>query len=188
MLKHFRTAVGMLLIMTVLLGGIYPVAMTVIGQVLFPIQANGSLQVKAETVIGSSLIGQANNDPRYFWPRPSAINYNPLPSSGSNLGPTSQTLRDLVVEREQSFREANALSAEVAVPSDMLFASGSGLDPHISPEAARLQANRVAQARQLPLERVLALVEANLEPPQFGVFGSARVNVFMLNLALDNLE
>lgn len=179
----------MLIVLTILTGVIYPLVVTLAAQVVFPAQANGSLQTRDGMAVGSSLIGQDwNNDPDYFWSRPSAIGYNPLPSSGSNLGPTSATLAQTVEERTAAFREAHNLPDDAAVPTDMLFASGSGLDPHISPEAARIQVERVAAARGLSVEQVNSLVDDAIEAPQFGFLGQPRVNVLLLNLALDGLQ
>ncbi|HRE47703.1 MAG TPA: K(+)-transporting ATPase subunit C [Aggregatilineales bacterium] len=194
-MKPFLQAARMLLILTVLTGVAYPLLITAVGGALFPYQANGSLERQGDTVIGSALIGQANEDSRYVWGRPSAVNYMArsqpaaLGSSGaSNLSSTSKTLAEAVVERAASFRTANGLAPDAHVPAEMLFASGSGLDPHISPEAARLQVARVARERGLPLERVAALVESFVEAPQFGIFGQPRVNVLRLNIALDGLK
>jgi potassium-transporting ATPase KdpC subunit len=187
-MKQVMSSIRMLIVFTLLTGVVYPLLLTLTSQVVFPNQANGSLVMAEDQVVGSSLIGQANDDPRYFWPRPSAISYNPLPSSGSNLGPTSAALRDLVTEREAAFREANQVPVDVVVPQDMLFASGSGLDPHISPEAARLQIDRVTEVRGLDRTAVAELVEQSVESPQLGVLGQPRVNVFLLNIALDKLQ
>ena len=188
MVKQLKTAVMMLVIFTVITGIVYPLAVTLAAQAVFPAQANGSLVTVDGQTVGSSLIGQANTDPRYFWSRPSAVSYNPLPSSGSNLGPTSQTLADAVAQREADFRAANNVPEGVAVPPDMLFASGSGLDPHISPESARLQVARVAEARGVDAGAVAELVEQSIETPQLGILGEARVNVLLLNIALDKLQ
>jgi K+-transporting ATPase ATPase C chain len=142
--------------------------------------------------VGSALIGQAVDDARYFWPRPSVVDYlrgtstdAPGASGASNLGATSATLAQDVARRDAAFRAAHALADDVDVPPDMLFASGSGLDPHISPDAARLQIDRIASARGIYRESVAALVEDHIEPPQFGFLGQPRVNVLLLNLALD---
>ncbi len=186
--KTIFPALRMLLVLTVITGIIYPLMVTLASQALFPAQANGSLERVNDVAVGSSLIGQANVDARYFWVRPSAISYNPIPSSGSNLGPTSATLQTTVAQREADFRAANNLADEVEVPVEMLFASGSGLDPHISPEAARLQIDRIAAARDIPREQIVALVEAQIESPQLGFLGQPRVNVLLLNLALDGLQ
>ena len=188
MLKQLKMSLFMLLTLAILTGMIYPLVITAAAQTLFPTQANGSLVTDNGRVVGSSLIGQANNDARYFWLRPSVTNYNPLPSSGSNLGPTSAALKEVVINRSTDFREVNDLSADVSVPTEMLFASGSGLDPHISPEAARMQIDRIAKTRGLAVEHITALVEKYIEQPQLGILGQPRVNVLLLNLALDELE
>jgi K+-transporting ATPase ATPase C chain len=188
MSHQLRPALVMLAIMTLLTGLIYPLVVTGIAQLAFPRQANGTLVMAGDTVVGSALLGQANDDPRYFWPRPSATGYGTLPSGGSNLAPTSGDLAAAVAQRATDFRAAHGLSDTHPVPVEMLFASGSGLDPHISPDAARLQAGRVAAARGLPEESVLALVEAHVEGPQLGFLGQPRVNVLLLNVALDGLE
>lgn len=188
MLKQIKTAMLMIVVLTILTGVAYPLLVTLIGQVIFPTQVNGSLVLANDVVVGSSLIGQMNDDPRYFWGRPSATSYGALPSSGSNLSPTSATLQAAVIEREAAFRAANNVPDNVAVPTEMLFASGSGLDPHISPEAARLQIDRIAEARGLDREQVAALVEQYVEQPQLGFLGQPRVNVLLLNLALDGLQ
>jgi len=188
MFKQLRPALVMLAILTLITGVIYPLAVTGIGQLLFPAQANGSLVGDEAQPVGSALLGQANSDPRYFWPRPSATAYGTLPSGGSNLAPTSAALAERVTQRAADFRAAHDLSAGDPVPVEMLFASGSGLDPHVSPDAARLQAGRVAAARGLDAVRVVALVEEHVEGPQLGLLGEPRVNVLLLNLALDELE
>ncbi len=188
-------AVRMLLVLTVLTGVLYPLTITAAALLAFPAQANGSLVQLDGVIVGSALIGQANDDARYFWPRPSAVAYmdgstpGSLGSSGaSNLAPTSTTLADQVAVRAADFRAANDLTATAPIPPDMLTASGSGLDPHISPAAARAQVARVAAARGIRAPDVAALVEEHLERPQFGFLGETRVNVLALNLALDRLE
>jgi len=192
MLKHtLLPAARLLLVLTVLTGILYPVTITLAANVLFPAQANGSLIVRDGQVIGSALIGQPFTSERYFWPRPSAIDYNPLPSGGSNLGPTSAALQAKVLERAAAIRQANRLAEDAAIPTDLLFASGSGLDPHISPDAARLQIDRVAAARgftPVQHDQLAALIERSIEPPQFGVLGEPRVNVLRLNLAVDQIQ
>jgi K+-transporting ATPase ATPase C chain len=164
------------------------VVVTVAANLIFPVQAGGSLIKQNDTVIGSSLIGQTMADTKYFWSRPSAVDYNPLPSAASNQGPTSAALKKAVEDRASAIRQANHLSADAVIPQDLLFASGSGLDPHISPDAARLQIDRIAQARGLSREAVASLVERFVETPQLGVFGEARVNVLLLNIALDEMK
>jgi K+-transporting ATPase ATPase C chain len=178
----------MLLIMTLLLGIIYPALITAAAQVTFPDQADGSIVRRDGMILGSKLLGQANNDPRYFWPRPSATAYNALPSGASNEGPASEALAGLVRQREAEFRAKHGLEDRIVVPVEMLFASGSGLDPHISPQAARLQVDRVARARGIETAVVSALLEDHVERPQLGFLGQPRVNVLLLNLALDELE
>ena len=178
---------------TVVCGIAYPVAMTVVCQVLFPHQANGSLVESGGHVVGSELMAQQFTGDKYFWPRPSANSYGSSPgglvtSSGSNLGPTSAQLQTNVTTNAKNLRAAHHLASDAPVPADLVFASASGLDPHISPEAARFQIARVAAARGMAEEQVRALVEKQIEPPQWGFLGEARVNVLILNLALDHAD
>ncbi len=172
----------------VVTGLLYPLAMTGAAQLLFPHQSNGSLVTDERgQVVGSELIGQSFSRPDYFWTRPSAAGpngYDAAASSGSNLGPTSQKLRDRITAEIARLAETNP-DADGPVPSDLVTASASGLDPHISPAAARWQIPRVAQARHVDPERVRAVVEANTEGRTFGLLGDPRVNVLRLNLALD---
>lgn len=195
MTKTMLTALRMFVALTLITGVIYPLGITLLAQALFPVQANGSLIVAANHVIGSALIGQANQEARYFWPRPSAVNYmdgattDALGSSGAtNLGPTSAMLADQVQARAAAFRTAHQLAPDAAIPADMLLASGSGLDPHISPAAARIQIERVAAARGVDAADVAALVEQHVEGPQLGLLGAPRVDVLKLNLALDGIQ
>lgn len=188
MTNQLKPAVVTLALLILITGVIYPFAVTGIAQVLFPAQAGGSLLGEPHQPFGSALLGQSNNDPRYFWPRPSATEYTTLPSGGSNLAATSAALAEAVAQRSADFRAAHGLAISDPVPVEMLFASGSGLDPHISPTAARLQTGRVAAARGLDENRVAALVEEYVEGPQLGFLGQPRVNVLLLNLALDELE
>lgn len=192
----------MLVVLTVITGVIYPLAMIAFGTAVFPSQANGSLMTSADgTVIGSSLIAQPFSTDSYFWPRPSAVNYGIgtdssgklilNPSGGSNLGPTSATLRQQIQQRAANIIAFNHLPANTpiaSIPSDLLLASASGLDPHISPAAAQLQLPRVAAARGLPQAKIKAIVDQYTDGPQFGVFGQPRVNVLLVNLALDQLQ
>lgn len=193
--RQLVTAARMLLILSLLTGVLYPVSMTALAQLFFPQQANGNLLTVNGQVVGSAQIGQSTDGLAYFWSRPSAVGYmqgstlaKPGSSGATNLGSTSAALAEDVARREAAFRESHHLPEDVAVPVEMLFASGSGLDPHISPAAARLQVDRVAQARGLSPEQVAELVEAHVEGPQFGFLGQPRVNVLLLNLALDGLQ
>ena len=179
-----RPALVLTLLFAALLGIAYPLLLTAIGQTLFPAQANGSLIRDGDRIVGSALIAQGFAGDRYFHPRPSAAGkgYDGLASSGSNLGPASRVLADRVKA------DAAAWSAAVPgrpVPADLVTTSGSGLDPHVSPEAALYQVDRVARARGLPAERVRALAERAIERPMFGIIGEPRVNVLLLNRALD---
>jgi len=187
MLAQLRAAVVLLALLTVVSGLVYPLAVTGVAQAAFPEQANGSLITRGGKVVGSSLIGQPFDDPRYFWSRPSATSpaaYNAQASTGSNLGPTNAALTDAVKGRIDALRAADPDNRD-PVPVDLVTASGSGLDPHISPAAALYQVRRVARVRGLPEERVRALVAGATEGPGVGLFGVAGVNVLALNLALD---
>ena len=177
----------MLAVMTVLTGVAYPLIVTGIAQVAFPRQANGSLIFEKEKIIGSRLIGQPFSDPKYFWSRGSATSpmpYNGASSSGSNLGPTNPALKEAVEGRVKALRDAGAPASQ-QVPADLATASGSGLDPHISPAAAEFQVARIAAARKIPEEKLRELVKQHTEGRQWGILGEPRVNVLPLNLALD---
>jgi K+-transporting ATPase ATPase C chain len=189
MVTHLRTAILMVVVLTILLGIIYPLVMTGIAQVLFPSQANGSLvRDTSGNVIGSAILGQNFTQPQYFHPRPSAAGsdgYDATASGGSNLGPTNQKLIDAVKDRTDAYRQENGLAADAPVPVDAVTTSASGLDPDISPANALLQANRVAQARGLSVDQVRSLVNQYTEGRTLFVLGEPRVNVLKLNLALD---
>lgn len=186
-MNHFRPAIVLLLLFTVLFGGIYPLAVTGIAQTAFPEQANGSLIRRDGQIVGSKLIGQSFNRADYFWPRPSAAGkgYDASASSGANLGPTSKVLVERVQTDAAKLRDAGVTDL---IPADLLTTSGSGLDPDISPAAARVQIARVAKARNLTQTDVEALVAAHTDHPMLGFLGEPRVNVLELNLALDALK
>ncbi|WP_242345189.1 potassium-transporting ATPase subunit KdpC [Anaeromyxobacter terrae] len=185
-----RAVAVLLAAFTLLLGGVYPAVVTGIAQLVFPAQANGSVVSAGDRAAGSALVGQPFASTRYFWGRPSAT--TPVPfdgraSAGSNLGPSSPALAAAVRARIEVLRAADP-GNDAPIPVDLVTASGSGLDPHLSPAAALYQVPRVARARGMPPERVRALVEAHVERPFLGLFGAPRVNVLALNLALDGLD
>lgn len=187
MFKQLRPAVVSFLLLTLITGLAYPLLVTGVAQVVFPDQANGSLIMKDGKPVGSELIGQAFSDPKYFWGRPSAT--GPMPnnaaaSSGSNLGPLNPALMDAIKGRVQALKEADPGNT-APVPVDLVTASASGLDPHISPAGAEYQVQRVARLRGLAPDAVHVLVAQHTEDRQFGILGEPRVNVLKLNLALD---
>jgi len=187
MLKEIRPAIVSFLLLTLLTGFAYPLVVTGVSQAVMPDKANGSMIMKNGKPVGSSLIGQSFSDPKYFWSRPSATSpmpNNPTASSGSNLGPTNPALMDAVKGRVQALRDADPGNKQ-PVPVDLVTASGSGLDPHISPAAAEYQLARVARVRNLSPDAVHKLVAEHTEGRQFGILGEPRVNVLELNLALD---
>lgn len=185
--KILRQSVVMLVLLTLVTGIVYPLLVTSIAQAIFPRTANGSLIERNGKTAGSDLIGQPFSDPKYFWSRPSAtapFADNSAASTGSNLGPTNSALADAVKQRIEALRAADPGNT-APVPVDLVTASGSGLDPHISPAAAAYQVARVARARGMPVQDVEKLVAAASEGRTFGVLGEPRVNVLKLNLALD---
>ena len=189
--SEIRGAVMSTLVLAVVCCGLYPLIVFGIAQTCFPDRANGSLIVDTNgTVRGSRLLGQSFAGVKYFHPRPSAAGngYDAVNSGGSNLGPTSQKLNDAIQDRIEAYRKANGLKETDAVPADAVTASGSGLDPHISPRNAELQTARVAKARGLREQTVRALIQQNTESPSFGFLGEPGVNVLQLNLALDQLS
>jgi len=185
------TALRFLLIMTLLTGIVYPLFMTGIAQIAFPSKSNGSLISKDGKVIGSELIGQKFDSSIYFWSRPSAIGYNPIPSGATNFGPTSNTLKKQVEARRILFAKMNSIEDVLSIPKEMIFASGSGLDPHISPDAALLQVERIAKARQFDTsqkQRLLQSIKDITEKPQLLILGEMRINVLNLNIELDKID
>ena len=185
-----RPAVTLLILMTVVLGIAYPVVVTGVAQVLFPAQAAGSLIVKDGKPVGSRLIGQPFSDPKYFWSRPSASSpqpYNGLSSGGSALGPLNPALTDAVKDRIAALKAADP-GNDAPVPVDLVTASGSALDPDISPAAAYYQADRIARVRHLSPDQVRALIASHAHGRLLGVIGAPRVNVLELNLALDDMK
>jgi K+-transporting ATPase ATPase C chain len=190
MWSQLKPAALMLLVLTVLTGVVYPLLVTAIAQLAFPFQANGSLLSRDGKPAGSALIGQTFHDPRHFWSRPSATSpypNNAASSSGSNLGPTNPALTDAVSSRIKDLRDADPGNL-AAVPVDLVTASGSGLDPHISPAAAEYQVARVARARHLDPAKIRELVARHTVGRQFGVLGEPAVDVLQLNLELDALR
>ena len=189
-LLELKTSLLLTLVFAVLLCGAYPLAVWAGAQVLFPAQANGSLVTDAGGAVrGSALLAQSFTSDKYFQPRPSAAGtgYDATSSSGTNLGPTSQKLADSIKAAVEAYRTANGLPAAAPVPADAVTSSGSGLDPHISPANAQLQAARVARVRHLPLTKVQALIAARTADRDFHIFGEPGVNVLLLNRDLDQL-
>ena len=190
MASLIRPAVVLFAGMTVITGVLYPAAVTAVAQAVFPSQANGSLIKAGDKVVGSALIGQPFSTPGYFWCRPSATGpaeYNGASSTGTNYGPLNPKLADLVKARVAALRAADP-GNDAPIPVDLVTASGSGLDPHVSPAAALYQVRRVARARHLREDQVRALVTEHQEGRAFGLLGEPRVNVVRLNLALDRIK
>jgi len=188
-MSQLRACLILFVLLTVLTGVVYPLVVTAIAQVVFPHRANGSIIERGGRPVGSELIGQSFDDPRYFWSRPSATGptpYNAASSTGSNQGPTNPDLLKAVKERTEAIRAAHP-DQTGPVPVDLVTASGSGLDPHISPAAAEYQVRRVARARGFSEQRVTQLVVKHTEGRTLGLLGEPRVNVLRLNLALDTL-
>jgi potassium-transporting ATPase KdpC subunit len=190
MTSLLRPAISLFIALSIVTGLLYPLLTTGIAGVLFPKQAAGSLIESDSKIVGSTLIGQSFSDLAHFWGRPSATApqpYNAAASSGSNQGPLNPALVDAVTSRIEALKAADP-SSPGAIPADLVTASASGLDPHISVAAANYQVARVAKSRNLPTAKVQALVDAHIEPRQFGLFGEAHVNVLQLNLALDSAD
>jgi K+-transporting ATPase ATPase C chain len=175
------------LVFTLLLGLVYPLAITLIAQVAAPGKANGSLLVRGNKVVGSSLLGQSFADARYFYSRPSANNYDGTNSGATNYGPSSKKLMETTADKIKQARQTNALAADVAIPADMVLSSASGLDPHISVANALLQLRRVAAARHMPEDDLKKRINEHIDPDFIGLWGRPGVNVVALNLALDDM-
>jgi K+-transporting ATPase ATPase C chain len=189
-MKLILQSIRQTIVWSVIAGVIYPLVFTVFAQLVFPNQANGSLVTRDGKLVGSEWMAQQFQGAKYFWPRPSAASYGTGAAglnagSGSNLGPTSAQLQTNVRANAKALRDAGKLAADAPVPADLVYASASGVDPHISPEAAEFQVARVAAARGMPADRVRSIVDEHVEAPQLGFLGQARVNVLLLNLALD---
>jgi K+-transporting ATPase ATPase C chain len=190
LLRHLRISIIAIIVFTCLTGILYPLAVTGLAQLIFPKKANGSMIVKDGKTFGSELIGQPFSDPKYFWSRLSATSpfaYNAAASSGSNYGPINQAYLDGVKKRVQDLKAADSLNTQL-IPADLVTASGSGLDPHISIAAALYQLPRVARIRNLKQDRIRSLVDQYTEGRQLGFLGEPRVNVLNLNLALDETQ
>jgi potassium-transporting ATPase KdpC subunit len=192
-MKLIIQSIRQTILWTIICGLAYPVVITIIAQLVFKDQANGSLVMRDGKIIGSALLAQQFTGTNYFWPRPSACTYGTGPtglvaSGGSNLGPTSGALQTNVINNTAAFISGNNLPTNTPVPADIVFASASGLDPHISPQAAQLQIARVAVARGLSAEKITALVDKFTESSQWGFLGEPRVNVLLLNVALDEID
>jgi K+-transporting ATPase ATPase C chain len=188
-MKTLWISIKVFLLFTFLTGIFYPLIVTLVAQVAFPFRSNGSLLIKDNRIVGSELIGQTFDSSAYFSSRPSAISYNPFPSGGSNYGYTNRKLTDLIRNRDSLFATLNMLPGNTAVPSEMVYASGSGLDPHISVSAAELQVTRIVKARKLDevqKKELLALIRTESQGTHLG--GTGYVNVLLLNLELDNQQ
>jgi potassium-transporting ATPase KdpC subunit len=190
-MKSLIISLKVFIFFTVITGIIYPLFITGIAQLAFPAKANGSLIIKDNRIIGSELIGQQFDSARYFTSRPSSISYNPLPSGGSNYGLTNSILKQQVDGRRLQFVQFNQLDSETTIPAEMLFASASGLDPHISKQAALLQVNRIALIRNfndIQKQKLAECLNRLTEEPQILVLGEERINVLMLNLEVDRIK
>jgi K+-transporting ATPase ATPase C chain len=191
--RGFPIMIGLkfFIITTIVTGLIYPLFITLVGQLVFPGQSNGSMMTSNGRIVGSTLISQRFDHDKYFWPRPSSQDYNPLPSGGSNLSATSKQLQDAVAARKQVLLKADPTKTAEEIPADLISASGSGLDPHISPAAALFQVDRLVAARGLDSAKkdaIIKLIGRLTEGRDLGVFGEPRVNVLRLNAELDNIR
>ena len=191
MKKQTWKTIKFLFILTFLTGIIYPIFITSLSRIIFPDKAEGSLIISDGRVIGSELIGQKFDSVAYFWSRPSAIDYSPIPSGASNLGPTSDKLLKMAKERKARFINENFLDSNITIPAEMIHASASGLDPHISPNAALLQVERICKVRNFSSDEkqtLLSIIDKQTEKPQYLIFGEERINILLLNLELDKIQ
>jgi K+-transporting ATPase ATPase C chain len=191
MKKIIITSIKFLLLMTIVTGIVYPFFIFGIAKIFFPVKSNGSLIEVNQMIIGSELIAQKFDSSIYFQSRPSAIDYQPMPSGASNFGPTSRKLKDISDSLRKAYLKKNMLSENTKIPSDAIFSSGSGIDPHISPENAMLQIDRISKNRGFDDKRkneLKNLIDRLAEKPQFGFLGESRINVLFLNLELDKLN
>lgn len=191
-MKNTIIAIKLFILLTIVTGVFYPLAITGIAQIAFPDKANGSMLISNKTIIiGSELIGQQFTEPKYFWGRPSAISNNPIPSGGSNLNPVGDTLKEQIQARIDTIRKYHGDIQMSQIPQDLLFACGSGVDPHISPEAAYFQVDRIAEIRNFTVEQknnLKKIIETSIERPDLFIFGENRINVLELNLKLNEIE
>lgn len=188
MLLEIKKSIRIFIIISILLGILYPVCITIIGQLTMSDKANGSLIIHDNKIVGSKLIAQAFNHPRYFYSRPSAVNYNAAGSGGSNLGPSSKKLLEEVEKRINVIRRENNLELTQKLPADMVLESASGLDPHISWPNALLQVSRIASIRNIPEIEIQKLIKENIDANFIGIWGQQGINVLKLNLALDTYK
>jgi potassium-transporting ATPase KdpC subunit len=186
-MKAIKTCLLVFIVTVVLTGLLYPALITVIAQTVFKDMAQGSIVKNNGKIVGSYLIAQKFDKDKYFWPRPSAVDYSPMPSGGSNLSATSKALRETIRSRKISLLASDRSKKEVQIPSDLIYASGSGLDPHISPASALFQSDRVAKARHIAKKKLIELINKATEKRYLSIFGEPRVNVLKLNLLLDSL-
>lgn len=191
MKKILISSVKVLFLMTLVTGIIYPLLMTAVGQILIKDKAEGSFIYKDGKAVGSLLIGQQFEEDKYFWSRPSAVGNNPMPSGGSNLGPTSKALADSFAVRKERFVKRSLINDETVVPAEMFFASASGVDPHITPASAYVQVERVARSRNFngrQKKEIYEIIRNLTEQPQIGFLGEERINVLLLNLETDKIQ
>ena len=186
-MKTLRTCLLVFAVTVILTGLIYPAFITIIAQTAFRDKAQGSIVKNEGRVVGSYLIAQKFDKDKYFWPRPSAVGYNPMPSGGSNLSATSKAFHDIIKERKKTLLASDRSKKEAQIPSDLLYASGSGLDPHISPASVLFQSDRVAKARHIEKKNLVDLINQATDKRDFLAFGEPRVNVLKLNMFLDSM-